>query len=81
MSFGDIEYIKPFIGPVLPFGVPVVEPTNMYKNPPLHKTKSPMTILLSGEPVVCDNVVPLPPRKSLTLSKNPLTLNGRPTGP
>jgi hypothetical protein len=81
ISVGDIEYINPFIGPVLPFGVPFVEPTNMYKNPPLHNTKSPITILLSLEPVVWDNVVPLPPRNSLTLSKSPLTLNGRPTGP
>jgi hypothetical protein len=45
ISVGDIENILPVTGPVLPFGTPFVEPTNMYKNPPRTNTKSPMSML------------------------------------
>jgi hypothetical protein len=45
ISVGEIEYILPVAGPVLPFGIPFVEPTNMYKNPPRTNTKSPMSML------------------------------------
>jgi hypothetical protein len=45
VSVGDIENILPVTGPVVPFGIPFVEPTNMYKNPPRINTKSPMSML------------------------------------